>query len=427
MYSVMMKRLLTSACSLFFLFCVFTSCRTNDVYKTPKLTQFRGKSLPAPPGMTYIPSGSILYRTSADSGATSKSITLSAFFIDETEVTNRQYRKFVDWVADSIAVTNYLNDEKYFRKADGESAVRYIDWEVVNKSSPLYNSSDPSVREKLAPMFVLRGDQQVLNSSLLKYRFTYMKAGGADEGTYVTDTVVVMPAEGIWSKDFPNAQMTIMDGNYFYHKSFDNNPVVGVSWKQARAYADWRGKEIASSLEKNPYLKGFKYTFNLPSEAQWQYAAEGKSNAADSSRKKGSSRGNGKLAVNFKQGEGKYAEDGSTFTLPVKAYAPNAFGIYNMAGNVAEWTLDAYSPSAIEFVNDLNPVLLYDAREQDSEMSKRKVVRGGSWKDPGTMLNSYTRNYENQNTAHSYIGFRCVMSAMELPGNQVKSRRYSSR
>ena len=93
-----------------------------------------------------------------------------------------------------------------------------------------------------------------------------------------------------------------------------------------------------------------------------------------------------------------------------------------MQGNVAEWTLDAYSPSAREFVDDLNPVLLFDAPDSDVDVMKRKVVRGGSWKDNASDMNTATRNYEVQNTAHSYIGFRCVMLAPDLLTEQVKTR-----
>jgi formylglycine-generating enzyme required for sulfatase activity len=81
---------------------------SNNFYNAPKVNAFKGGKLPAPPGMVYIPSGTILFKGSLDSGNVGKNISLSAFFIDETEVTNKQYRQFVNWVADSIAVTDYL-------------------------------------------------------------------------------------------------------------------------------------------------------------------------------------------------------------------------------------------------------------------------------------------------------------------------------
>ncbi|MFC6099811.1 T9SS ring complex lipoprotein PorK/GldK [Olivibacter domesticus] len=417
-----------------------TACSSNRVYDAPRVSAFRGNQLPAPPGMVYIPSGTIFYKSSQDSSDIGKNVSLSAFFIDQTEVTNKQYRQFVNWVADSIAVTDYLNDDQYFLDQPGnndEDSVltnenRLIDWKRVKKESPLWQSSNPEIQEKLRPMMTVEAGKRVLNKTLLNYRFSYLKMDGKNNDQYVTDVVGVMPVEDIWSKDFPNAQMSSMDANYFRHESFDYNPVVGVSWKQARAYTDWRGKEIMNELQKNSYLKGYQLTFSLPTEAQWQYAAEGKLDPADTIQKTRLTIDDKKsdkkrLAVNFKQGEGTYSRDGSTFTVPVKSYTPNAFGVYNMAGNVSEWTLDAFSPSAIEFVNDLNPVLLYDADDNASYALKRKVVRGGAWKDNGSMLNSDARNYEQQDESHSYIGFRCVMSAFEMTTPQVKTRKYKDR
>src|SRR5699024_5022343 len=116
---------------------------------------------------------------------------------------------------------------------------------------------------------------------VVKYRFSYLKSQGNLEKEYVTDTVSVMPVEDIWSKDFPNSQLMSMDANYFTHESFDYYPVVGVTWRQARAYTDWRGKELMATLMKNSYLSGYQLTFSLPTEAQWQYAAEGKLDPRD--------------------------------------------------------------------------------------------------------------------------------------------------
>lgn len=428
-----MKRLFLS--QLYSTFCLailvgVVGCSSSgNLYNAPKVSAFKGGKLPAPPGMVYVPSGTILFKGSLDSGNVGKNVSLSAFFIDETEVTNKQYREFVNWVADSIAVTDYLQDDQYFLDIASEDGTsKRIDWKKVRRISPLWKSKDPVIAEKLAPMLELKGSNRALNPEIVQYRFSYLKTKGNLKKEYVTETVSIMPAEDIWSKDFPNAQLTSLDANYFTHQSFDYYPVIGVTWRQARAFTDWRGKEMMANVMKNSYLSGYQLTFSLPTEAQWQYAAEGKIDPRDTIVGKrmtiDGDNGKEKLAVNYKQGEGTYSRDGATFTLPVKSYQPNAFGIYNMAGNVSEWTLDAFSPSAVAFVNDLNPVLLYDADEDDADALKRKVVRGGSWKDNGEQLNSETRNYSVDYEPHSYIGFRCVMSAFEMPTSQSKTRKY---
>jgi hypothetical protein len=89
----------------------------------------------------------------------------------------------------------------------------------------------------------------------------------------------------------------------------------------------------------------------------------------------------GCLLANFKPGRGNYPEDGGLYTVKADAYFPNDYGLYNMAGNVAEWTSSAFYENAYSFIHDLNPDIRYDAKGSDPEAYKRKVIRGGSWKD----------------------------------------------
>ncbi|WP_051292606.1 SUMF1/EgtB/PvdO family nonheme iron enzyme [Olivibacter sitiensis] len=414
----------------FFISLFLGACKSNKFTDIPNTPSYTRRSLPTPPGMVYVPSGSVLYKNMDDSAAIRRYVSVTAFFIDKTEVTNSQYRQFVYWVADSIAIADYLKDDSYYLKSNGgDSSSRFIDWSKIRKRSPLYKNGTPDEKQKLQGMFISVGGAKVLDPEKVKYDLHYAEMTGQPTGRYVHEKIPVLPKVDVWSQDFPNSQMQTMDQNYFINKLYENYPVVGVTWKQARAYADWKGSMLAAELKKTPILRDYDYIFSLPTEAQWQYAAEGKVDPMDTTDRtvktiEHKKTGKERLALNFKQGEGTYSRDGSTFTLPAKSYTPNAFGIYNMAGNVSEWTLDAYSPSATAFVNDLNPVLLHDVPDSANPLMKRKVVRGGSWKDPGPMLNSDTRNYEEQDMPRSYIGFRCVMPAFELPGDQVKTRKY---
>ncbi len=80
-----------------------------------------------------------------------------------------------------------------------------------------------------------------------------------------------------------------------------------------------------------------------------------------------------------------------------------------MAGNVAEWTSSFYYEGSSNFQHDMNPDIRWNAIDSDPPRMKRKVIRGGSWKDVGFYLQTSTRTYEYQDTAKSYIGFRCVI------------------
>ena len=82
-----------------------------------------------------------------------------------------------------------------------------------------------------------------------------------------------------------------------------------------------------------------------------------------------------------------------------------------MAGNVAEWTSTAFHESSYEYMSDFNPNVQYNARPDDPPVLKRKVIRGGSWKDVGYFLRNGTRSFEYQDSAKSFIGFRCVKTS----------------
>ncbi|MEO6521305.1 MAG: SUMF1/EgtB/PvdO family nonheme iron enzyme [Mucilaginibacter sp.] len=430
---------------------LFFACKTQKpIYELPAdVRPYIGKTIAAPPGMVYVPAGTIFESTtikdSTNSDTTTRRVSLSSFFMDVTEVSNKQYRKFVDWVADSVAVSTYLkSDKKYFydakikskskittKGAKADSVARRINWSNIDMNSkiPFWQSNS----EKFPALVTMVNGRKTLNKDMLKFAFTHVQAGGPNAGKSVTDTVKIMPNNNVWQSDFPNSQSDFLVNNYFLIKGFDNYPVVGVTWKQARAYASWRNIISGTS---DAALVDMGLSFSLPTEAQWEYAASGGElnieNATGNVQTKDQNvvpsyiqpKTKKVLPIaNFKQGEGNYTRDGAIQTVPVKSYAPNVFGLYNMAGNVAEWALDAYSPSAFEFVEDRDPVLLLDAPDDDVDVMKRKVVRGGSWKDNATDLNTATRNYEVQNVAHSYIGFRCAMAAPDLITEQIGTKK----
>lgn len=102
--------------------------------------------------------------------------------------------------------------------------------------------------------------------------------------------------------------------------------------------------------------------------------------------------------------------------MKVAQFRPNDFGLYDMAGNVSEWTTSTYQTTNNSTTHDLNPDVVYYAHNTDSDNLKRKVVKGGSWKDISYFLQCGIRTFEYQDVGRSYIGFRCVRSHI---GNSI--------
>ncbi len=209
-----------------------------------------------------------------------------------------------------------------------------------------------------------------------------------------------------------------MAQTYFWHPGYDDYPVVGVSWVQANAFCWWRTNYMNDyyAEQGDPEVNPFR----LPTEAEWEYAARGGRKISPYPWGGPYTRNSkGCFLANFKPLRGNYIEDGGFYPVKATAYFPNDYGLYNMAGNVAEWTKSAYDPSIYQLEDDLNPDYYYNATREESATMKRKVIRGGSWKDIAFYLQTATRAYEYQDTAKSYVGFRCVQTFM---GRSIKDR-----
>jgi sulfatase modifying factor 1 len=419
-----MKRQLIAVMSLTALVLGMTSCGKKGKSKgIPDNGQLVGvapgarPSTNKPTGMVYIPPGTFHMGPSDEDvnynfTARNKQVSINGFWMDATEVTNNEYRQFVWWTRDSLAALA-LN---YFKTGpNGDTAV---DW----KKMKTVKYGDPKVLEKIAEKLVLNVSDRLkgrmeIDPEKVVYHIEYfdLKEAAKIENKHQPRTNYIVrydekiyPDTLVWMRDFSYSYNEPMTKRYFAHPSFGNYPVVGVSWKQATAFAHWRSFYLNSFLERKKYA--VESDFRLPTEAEWEYAARGGRTQSMypwgnyyMRNKKGC------LLANFKPGRGNYPEDGGFYTVRADAYWPNDWGLYNMAGNVAEWTSSYYYEGSYNFQHDMNPDVRYNAKDTDPPRMKRKVLRGGSWKDAAYYCQTSTRAYEYQDTAKSYIGFRCVI------------------
>lgn len=373
-------------------------------------------TIPRPPGMVKVPEGTFHMGPSDEDISYSftsrnRQISISGFWMDATEITNMEYRQFVVNVRDSIAAT-ILG----FKKA-GADGVEVIDW---NKARNI-KWNDPKTLEQLNAMIVtadnrIMGRKELDASKMVYYSevFDYKEAAKRENANkprslfIVKDSIPIYPDTLVWIRDFSYSYNEPQSKKYFSHPAYDQYPVVGVSWRQATAFCTWRTNLLNSFLESRK--RAPESDFRLPTEAEWEYAARG--GRSQSTYPWGSyytRNKKGCLLANFKPGRGNYPEDGGFYTVRADAYWPNDFGLYNMSGNVAEWTSSLYYEGAYNFQHDMNPDIRWNAKKSDPPRMRRKVVRGGSWKDVGYFLQTGARAYEYQDTAKSYIGFRCVI------------------
>lgn len=395
----------------------------------------------------------------------SKEISVDGLWMDQKEVTNSMYRQFVYWVRDSIirerlADPNYGGEEEYKITEDEEGNPLdkpYLDW---TKRIPTKNLTEEE-ENAINSLYIINpvtGDR-MLDARQMTYRYEvydYAKAAMRkyrlnpeernlntdvkqdpneivmiskdtayidEDGNIVRQTITrqlssyydflntyivnVYPDTTCWVNDFPNSNNEKYMRLYFSSADYNDYPVVGVTWEQATAFCNWRTDYLLRGLRGEARQL---QCYRLPTEVEWEFAARGKEGNPypwtdlEMKNKKGC------YYANFKPDKGNYTDDGNLITSKAGIYGANSNGLFDMAGNAAEWTNTVYTQAGVKSMSDLNPELSYKAAIEDPYRLKRKVVRGGSWKDPQSLIRSAWRSFEYQNQPRSYIGFRCVRS-----------------
>jgi len=293
-------------------------------------------------GMVFIKVGSFIMGSNRERPEErySHAVKVDGFWIDQHEVTNAEFEKFVE-------ATGYVT-----------LAERGVD-----------PKAHPGMEEVSVP------------GSVLFIQPTSLSRGGD-----LTE----------WWQYVKGANWREPEGPGSSIKGKENHPVVHVAYEDAQAYARWLGRE-------------------LPTEAQWEYAARGGRNEGEDWSQAFDK--DGKPIANSWQGifpVYNTEEDGYAGTAPVGCFPPNGYGLYDMIGNVWEWTNDWYVPghSREEAVNPSGPSLL-QVRVAAGQ-SPSKVIKGGSYLCASNYCSRYratARQPQEADLSTGHIGFRTVLNA----------------
>lgn len=347
-----MKRIPVFLCSSAFrqillLFAVVLLVACESATKQPD------HATPAPQGMVTIPAGDFqMGGKSAQADPDElprRDIHVDAFWMDATEVTNRQFAAFVE-------ATGYKT-----------VAERDIDWKEMAKNLP------PGTPKP---------DDALLAAGSLIFRPT--------EGPVNLQNVAQ------WWQWTTGANWRNPEGPGSHIDDRMDHPVVHIAWEDANAYAQWAGKR-------------------LPTEAEWEWAAMGglkdpKYPWGDTPIEEATS------IANFWQGAFPYDNteaDGYFGAAPVKSFPPNGYGLYEMAGNVWEWTSDKYHYQAyqLEKENSDNPQGPQQSFDPQEPNMPKRSMRGGSFLCNDSYCSGYRvsrRMKSSEDSGFNHTGFRCV-------------------
>jgi sulfatase modifying factor 1 len=309
-------------------------------------------------GMKWIPGGQFTMGGNDPEGRADERpphpVRVSGFWMDETDVTNAQFRKFVE-------ATGYVT-----------TAEKKPDWEQMKAELPPGTPKPP--------------EDQFVAASLV---------------FHATPGPVSLDDYSQWWSWTPGADWRHPEGPGSSIEGKDDYPVVQVSWDDAMAYARWAGKQ-------------------LPTEAQWEFAARGGAEGEKYFWGNEDPTDTGPVHCNIWQGhfpDQNTAHDGYERSSPVHAFAPNGYGLYDMAGNVWQWCADWYRPDT--YSSELAQGVVKDptgpekSLDPDEPYTPKRVTRGGSFLCNAAYCSSYrlaARMKASPDSGTNHTGFRCVVS-----------------
>jgi len=340
----------------------------KNVEKSTEIVVNKPEDLKTPAGMVWIPGGSIMQGALAHDKMAmghekpAHKVSVDGFFMDITEVTNAQFRKFID-------ATGYQT-----------VAERAIDWEEMKKQLPV-------------------GTPKPHDSITQPGSLTFKKT---------KSTVTNLYDFSQWWKWTIGANWKHPNGPASSIKGKDDHPVVHISYEDALAYCDWSGRR-------------------LPTEAEWERAARGNQENAIFSW------GNdfAQLSKMANTWEGEFPvnnslADGFERLAAVKSYPPNDFGLFDMAGNVWEWTNDWYHTEYYKEMYRIggtivNPKGASDPYNENNPYVRERVIKGGSFLCAASYCASYrisARMANSLDSAQEHLGFRTVATVAMIEGSE---------
>ncbi|WP_235941624.1 gliding motility lipoprotein GldJ [Cyclobacterium roseum] len=304
-----------------------------------------------------------------------RTVTIASFYMDETEVTNVDYKEFLFNMAkrDGVSADSIQKLEPNEKVWDGTMSYndvyatyyfRYPGFNFYPVAGVSWTQANAYSKWRTVYVNELEREKNELDSALTKDQLI-------ERGSVFPD--YRLPNEAEWE---------------YAAKAMIGTQYMDENQENGRIYP-WDGRG-----PRNPY------------------------NIKRKSRQ-------GDFLANFKRGRGDYAgiagsvsNDGEIIPTNVYDFPANDFGLYNMAGNMNEWVQDVYRPLSFQDFDDLNPLRkdgVYD--EEDTYNTtliddNYRVYKGGSWRDVAYWLAPGTRRFMHQDSSSNHIGFRCAMIAV---------------
>lgn len=412
-----------------------------------------------------------------------KRLSIASFYLSKKEVSNLEYRTFVNWVIDSIALSILASKDPRFYL---DPTQKTLNW------SRRGEARDTNQFENLFPLYIPNPKINTFNSDNRKFILNVSAVLFSYTEIYHTipTSIAIYPDTVCWIRDVVYNFNEPLTRHYFQHTDYNNYPVVGVSWKQAYAYCRWLG------------LDG-KGAYRLPTQAEILYCyisfpkINSRSKPISSNRferikctypwstiteelvdKQGKYLANsGSLTDEYEVKHKDFAQDGALFTSACGSYPVSPTGLYDLAGNVAEWVADGFvkelmmgddlsmprnryyttraTPLVFDSIVDRlfglyrsnsarkqwinlgkpkmipKPIDMFSSPDRElydilvtannifssyqviNSLEEPKMVVGGSWMESPSMMRFGEKRAFSADATHSFIGFRVAADVTE--------------